>query len=431
MKIAVLGGGFAGLSAAFYLRRKGYDVTVIERESVVGGLAVGFKQPNWKWPLERAYHHLFATDSSILTLAKDIGFEGIFFQTPQTAFLYKKDTTYQSFPVDAPLDLLALPNLSLVEKIRAGLVILCLKHVPHLSIFDKETSNTLFSKFMGNKAWNMLLGEQLRKKFGKYAEIILASFIWARLHVRTSALGYSKGGFQTFIEHIEKTIQNMGVTLKKSHEVQKIVKKGDKFDITYKNSEGTIQGERFDRVISTLPIPIMNRITEGIFPSAYINKFKKLKYLHAVVLIIESKEAILDKTYWLSICPPEIPLMFVGQHTNFINKKYYGGNHIAYVARYVTEDDPMWGMNEKELIKYIEPYIKQINAKFSFKGAKTYIFKAPYAQPVFDADFLKNKPDFETPIKHFYIANLDMTYPNDRGTNYAVKIGKEVSEKIK
>ena len=38
-KILVLGGGVAGSSIAYYLSEKGYDVTVIERNSTVGGLA--------------------------------------------------------------------------------------------------------------------------------------------------------------------------------------------------------------------------------------------------------------------------------------------------------------------------------------------------------------------------------------------------------
>jgi hypothetical protein len=58
------------------------------------------------------------------------------------------------------------------------------------------------------------------------------------------------------------------------------------------------------------------------------------------------------------------------------------------------------------------------------------VFRAPFAQPIFDKNFLKYKPNFFTPAKNFYIANLDMTYPYDRGTNYAVKLGKEINKII-
>ena len=38
-KILVLGGGVAGSSMAYYLTEKGYEVTLVEKNSRVGGLA--------------------------------------------------------------------------------------------------------------------------------------------------------------------------------------------------------------------------------------------------------------------------------------------------------------------------------------------------------------------------------------------------------
>ena len=89
MKIAVLGGGFTGLTTSYYLAKKGYEVTLFEKEKILGGLAVGFKQPNWDWYLERAYHHLLDSEDDILRFAKDVGFEEIFFKETDTASLYE------------------------------------------------------------------------------------------------------------------------------------------------------------------------------------------------------------------------------------------------------------------------------------------------------------------------------------------------------
>ena len=86
-------------------------------------------------------------------------------------------------------------------------------------------------------------------------------------------------------------------------------------------------------------------------------------------------------------------------------------------------------MKKEELINYCLPHLKKINnQQLTIKNS--YLFHGPFAQPIYDRDFLKIKPDFITPVKNFYIANLDMTYPYDRGTNYAVKLGREVSELV-
>jgi len=419
MKIAILGGGFTGLAASYYLTKKGHSITLFEKESVLGGLAVGFKQPGWDWYLERAIHHLLGNDDDIVSLAEEAGFEGIFWQKTQTASLYKKDEdNYRIIPVDTPQDFLKFPYLPLSDKLRAGFVLAFLQFSPFLSVYERQTAEEFLTKYMGGRAWKVLWQELFRKKFGKYAENILASFIWARIKKRSKKLGYIEGGFQTFIDHLEKEMSRLKVEVKTGYTVERVIKKGNGFEVNDKS---------FDAVISTLSSPILPKITADLFSAKYLTRFKKLKFLHAVSMVFETKKPLLDEVYWLNVCVPDNKIMGTMQHTNFIDKKHYAGNHILYAYNYVEFEDPRIRMDKEELLKFYLPELKKINPKFSVSPAKSYMFKGPFAQPIFDKDFLTNKPDFETPVKNFYIANLDMTYPYDRGTNYAVKLGREVS----
>ena len=260
-----------------------------------------------------------------------------------------------------------------------------------------------------------------RKKYGNYAGFILASFIWARIKKRTKALGYIEGGFQEFIDYLEKKSRKLGVTIIKGQEIKEVTKVNEKF---------TINGNTYDKVISTLPTPIMVKLTKNIFPANYLEKFNKLKYLHAVILILETENPILNKTYWLNICSDTIPFMILAQHTNFVDIKNYNNHHLAYVGWYVDGDSKLLKMDKNQLLKFILPYLKKITNHQPLVTSH-FVFKAPFAQPIFDEDFVKNKPNFVTPDKDFFIANLDMTYPYDRGTNYAVKLGKDVIKFIK
>ena len=45
MKVAIIGAGFLGMSAAWDLQCAGHDVTIYEAADYVGGLASGFKEP--------------------------------------------------------------------------------------------------------------------------------------------------------------------------------------------------------------------------------------------------------------------------------------------------------------------------------------------------------------------------------------------------
>ncbi len=421
MKIAVLGGGLTGMTASYFLAGKGHHVTLMEKNSELGGLAIGFKNPDWNWHLERAYHHLFANDHDILSFANEIGFDKIFFQNPTTASLYETaNNKFQILPLDTPGDLLAFPYLNIADKMRAGAVMAFLKLSPFLPLFEKNTAEAFLKKTMGRRAWISLWEELFRKKFGEYAGIILASFIWARIKKRTKNLGYIEGGFQTFIDYLTNKLTGLRVNVLTGIEIKDIKKRGSKY---------LINNWEYDAVISTLPTPVMTKITSKIFTAEFLQKYRKLKYLHAMTLILETKEPLLENTYWLNVSTPKIPVMGIVQHTNFIDKNNYGGNHLCYLGWYLKREDKLMNMEKDRLIKYLIPYLKILNSKFSILNS--YLFRAPFAQPIFDRDFVENRPGFVTPQKNFFIANLDMTYPYDRGTNYAVKLGKNVSELIK
>src|ERR1051326_1097043 len=71
MRIGVLGGGALGLAAALRLAQAGHQVTLIEREPQLGGLAAGFKVGPTS--LEKFYHHIFRTDTTIIGFIRELG----------------------------------------------------------------------------------------------------------------------------------------------------------------------------------------------------------------------------------------------------------------------------------------------------------------------------------------------------------------------
>lgn len=427
MKTAVLGGGLTGLTAAYHLSGKDHEVMLLEGGESLGGLASGYKEPGWGWYLERTYHHIFSNDRDILSLAEEVGFGGFSFKEPVTAALYaisselRGASNYRTFSVDTPQDFLSFPLLSYPEKIRAGMVVVFLKLSPFLSLYEKQTAEKLLRASMGDRVWEVLWEELFRKKFGKNAENILASFIWARIKKRTKSLGYPDGGFQEFINFVAEKNKDRGVVIKTKTIIERVDKSGGGF---------LVEGEFFDAVISTLPTPIFLSVLGEELPVPYKKQLGKIKYLNAVNLILETEQPFFEKEYWVNMCDKKAPMMVLVQHTNFIEKKHYGNKHLLYCANYVEKEHPLWAMTQDDIVGYHLPYIQKIsNNKQSITQAR--VFKAPFAQPLFDRQFPSRMPQFITPLKNLFIANLDMTYPYDRGTNYAVKLGRSVAQLIK
>ncbi len=438
MRVAILGGGFSGLACAYDASKK-HDVTLIEREEGLGGLASGFYAPGWEWPLERAYHHLFTNDSDILSFAKEIDFNGFIYKSPITASLYdmgefgqktEGENNYRIFPLDTPQGLLQLPIMSLPARVRTGLVAALFKITPMFPFYENQSAEEFLKKFGGEESWRVFWEPLLRKKFGKHAGEVLASFIWTRINKRSKQLVYIKGGFQTFINHIEECNLKQGVRLRKGHQVLGITKNNGKFRLTItKNNEDRSMVEEYDAVVSTLPTTIMSKVTSELFPSTYLDRFKKLTYMSAVNLILETEQKIHESAYWLSCCVKDFPFLVTLQHTNLIDKKHYGNKHVLYIGNYIDNDNKLLRMDKEQTINYLVPSVQKYSVS-KIKITNSFHFKAGFAQPIFNKAFLENKPDFTTPTENFFIANLDMTYPYDRGTNYAVALGRKAASML-
>lgn len=421
MKIAVLGGGITGLTAAYRLSKAGYSVTLFEKSPTLGGLAQGFKADGWEWPLEYAYHHIFSNDVDIIQFAKEIGFEGIFFRRPKTSSLYGTPDNYRIFPVDSPQDFLRFPLLGIVDKLRGAFFLGLLKFFPLVPFMERVSARQFVQTYMGKSMWNIFFEQLFRKKFGKNAGKILASFLWARIHKRTPTLGYMKGGFQSFVDHIERVCIEKGVAIKKGTLVENIRKSGSGF---------FIDGESFDSVIATTPSHVITQTARRVLSRKEVRALSKLSHLHARVLILETDKPFLTQDYWLNICTPALPAMVVAQHTQFIEPRYYNNKHITYIGWYDSPEAPIFKTPTQDLIATLVPNLMAIENQ-NVQVERSFSFVGPYSQPLYTKSFLSHKPTYRTSVPGFYIANLDMTYPYDRGTNYAVLLGNKVSELIK
>lgn len=430
MKIVILGGGLTGLTAAHYLVQKGEEVVVIEKGERWGGLAGGFKLPGWEWELERTYHHIFKNDDAILHLAKEINYQPFIFSRPITASLFREGNNYCIYPVDSPQDFLLLPTLSFISKMRAGITLVFLKLSPFLRWFELIPSAEFLQKTMGREVWKTLWEQLFRKKYGKYAEKIVTSFIWARIKKRTAELGYPEGGFQSFVDALAADDGKKGVQLFPATTIQSVRKIGSAFEIISINQSGEQSSMHADRIISTLPYPVSCIVMKEALGQSYIKEQSKRKYLFAVNLILKTHKPILEKVYWLNVGVEDIPIMCLVQHTNFVDKKRYDNSEICYVAWYVDEESELLKKNSDDMLAFILPHLKKIAPQLEEVPEVVALFKAPFAQPIFDREFTMLSRSFVTPDKNIFIANMDMTYPYDRGTNYAVQLGRDVSNLI-
>jgi protoporphyrinogen oxidase len=174
------------------------------------------------------------------------------------------------------------------------------------------------------------------------------------------------------------------------------------------------------------------KITPGL-PEDYTKRLLSFNGVGAVnLMLILEKNFLNDGYYWLNINESKFPFLAVVEHTNYMNPRYYGGNHIVYVGNYLPHDHPYYKIEDGELFRIFLPFLKKINPKFEKSwvvGVKK--FTAPYAQPVIPLNYSKIMPGMATPMPELILANIQQVYPWDRGTNYAVELGEKAARMVK
>jgi protoporphyrinogen oxidase len=418
MKIAIIGAGFTGLSAAYVLSKKGHHVTLFEKDSAPGGLAIGYQEKGWKWTLEAFYHHWFTNDNAILGLAKELEYP-VITKRPKTSSLID-NTIYQ---LDSPFTLLQFPKLPFMDRIRMAIVLAFLRYNPLWKPLEKVTAEKILRPAMGKKAYDTLWGPLLKGKFGSYAPEISLAWFWARIKKRTTSLAYPQGGFQQFAKYLAKAIEKKGGLIIYNASIDHIEEKNEKISL------GSSY-ELFDKVIVTLPSFAFIRIAPQL-PDQYKKNLTQLKGLGADVLILRLKTPFFtDNTYWLSVCDTNAPILAIVEHTNFMDKTHYNNEHLVYLGNYLPKDHRYFSLTEKEILNEFDPYLKRINPNYksSIIGIKK--ISVPFAQPIIPINYSSMIPPFETPIKNVYLANMQQVYPWDRGTNYAVELGYKVADTI-
>lgn len=426
MKIGVLGGGLTGLTAAYELAKRGHEVLLLERAPYLGGQASTFEVEGTR--LERYYHHIFTGDVDMMDLIEELGLSDRMLWLASKVGFFRDGQIYDFV---TPMDLLRFQPLGFLQRIRAGLVTVYLQRFGDWRDLEDSTAQDWIRRYAGEQAYEVIFAPLLRAKFGEYFDQVTMAWLWSKFKDRVGSrskgmtqelLGYMEGSFQPFIDALASRIRELGGTILTDTPVERLTIE----DLKIKSvTAGDVW--QVDQVIATVPSFVLQQIAPDL-PEEYASRLREVSYQSALCLVLKMKHS-LSRIYWLNISDPAFPFVGAIEHTNLIPAEKCNGKHILYLSNYVSKGDPLYPASAEELFVHYLPSLRKINPEFEKDWVEEmWLFREDAAQPVITCGYSRRVPAHQTPVKGLYLANTTQIYPQDRGMNYSVRLGKLVSE---
>ena len=452
MRIAVLGAGVCGLTAAHRLTRAGHAVDVYERWPGLGGQAATLDVGDGH-RLERYYHHLFTSDRHIARLYAELGMADAVEWRPSSVAFFARGRLR---PFVTPVDLLRFGPLPPVSRVRMGAAVLGLQLLASdRSRFEGVTARAWIERAMGAAAWRELWGPLLRGKFGARADDIAMVWLWSKLRLRRSVkgaeagreqLGYPRESWEGLLEALATSVRGGGRVLL-DRPAARVERAGTGLRVLPAASGAfrsghdprrfppVGEGEVYDRVLATVPTDVFAQLLEpGLAAEVgvpYLRQAQSIEYFAALCLLLELDRRF-SPYYWTNVADPALPFVGLIEHTNLVPPERYGGRRFLYVANYLEHGHELLELDAGRLLERYTPGLQAVNPAFDPGWVqRSWRHAEPAAQPIVTVGYAQRIPPLCTPARGLLLANTTQVYPEDRGTNYAVRLGEQAAWVLK
>ena len=444
MRVAVIGAGVAGLVCAHRLSQRGHACDVYERWPGLGGQAATIDVGHGHL-LERYYHHLFTSDRHIAELYDELGMPDELEWLPSSVAFFLEG---RSWPFTSPLHLLRFSPLSLRSRLRMGVAVLRLQRGgDDVAPFERMTARAWIAQAMGAEAYEKVWGPLLRGKFGDRADDISMAWLWGKLTMRRKLqgkesrqelLGYPRHSWEPLFAELQRRIEAGGGRVLIDRPVKRL---SAGFELSY-GAPGSFRAghdprafeaagrERYDAVVATVPNDVFRAMLDVELSADYLARLDGIEYHTALCLLLELDRSF-TPFYWTNIADPELPFVGVIEHTNLIAPERYGGRRFLYVANYLAPGHELLGLDADALLERYTPGLRRINPGFDRAWVRErWLHREPAAQPIVTVGYGERIPPLRTGVPGLVLANTTQIYPEDRGTNYAVRLGADAADAL-
>jgi protoporphyrinogen oxidase len=407
--VVVIGAGPAGLTASYMLHKRGVASTVLEADSVVGGISRTAARDGWRFDI--GGHRFFTKVKRV----EDVWFEILgpddFLRRPRLSRIYYRGKFYD-YPIVA---MNALKNLGFIEAVRCMVSYLWVRvHPPK----DKTTLEGFVASRFGWRLYEHFFKTQSEKVWGvpcteiqadwgaqRIKNLSLIRAVWEALvpkrlrqrrakHKQVTSLieefNYPKFGPGMMWERCAELVTAQGTKINLDSSVTKIEHADGRAVAVTALSDGVPTSYTCSEVVSSMPISALLRAMDPPPPQSVLDAAKALRYRDfiTVALVVPEDDGFPDN--WIYINDASVK---VGRIQNFGRWSPYlvqDGRTCLGLELFVNEGDEWWTMADEDLIETGKRELEQIGLVPASHVQAGYVVRMPKAYPFYDADYKRN-----------------------------------------
>lgn len=398
MKIAIIGAGPAGMTAAYQLSKQLRNVDVYEASDNVGGLARTFSL--WNQKVDLGPHRFFSNDSRVNELWLELAGQDYDMVNRLTRIYYKK--RFFHYPLK-PFN--ALANLGLFEAGRS------LTSYGVQRVFPSKEDDSfegwvthrfgkrlfeIFFKTYTEKLWGISTKElnadfaaQRIKKLSLW-EAIVNGFSSGKGNTHKTLIdqfAYPHGGSGVIYERMAEAVKKQGGSVFLKTPVNKVLTSNN-VAWGIELEDGSIK--EYSHIISSMPLTLLTqRLPEA--PDHIKQHSSALTYRNTIIVYLNVQSDRLFPDNWVYVHSNDLKM---GRLTNFRNwvPQLYGNEKstICALEFWCYEKDEFWKWNDEDLINLGKDELKRTGLIGNATISDGFVYRISRCYPVYNADYKKH-----------------------------------------
>ena len=317
-RVVVLGAGLSGLRAGLHLAERGYDVTVLERDRQVGGLAKSHARNGYVF--DHGPHGFYSRDPEMLEEFRQLVGEGHYYFREKWSQVHYRERLY-----DHPLRLTdVLRNLGPRHALRALVSFLAARIRGKRSDGAATTAEEFLIGRFGRVLYDEFFRPYTEKVWGVHPSRLDADFardrvphlsLWevlVRMILRRSApkvtpsgrlathdnhcFLYPKQGAQVLSDRLAQRIAEAGGSIELSVRITR-VDTAEK--LVYFETERGLDCAPYDSLVSTIPIGSLLELVTPAPPRAVLACAGRLRYRAVLLVCLCVNKPSVIGPYWI------------------------------------------------------------------------------------------------------------------------------------